>query len=196
MTRFEGDRLPYKQSQDETDDKLRRASQSPGEFGVKQTPIADNQACEATGKLPLFRVSSDGSQQTVKLNGYVSESSSADRAEQVAWDAWQQRLNHTLHEKMKELVKGQNFPEGLSCTLNYEITNNARATWESTSQSGNARFDAAINKTMHDVFKYHPELLKFPAGSKRTTYSRQDVTFTSGVDSYQTAAVDDEVNRL
>lgn len=117
-------------------------------------------------------------------------------AEQIAWRDWQERLNKSIYEKFSDVARGRNFPPGLSCECDYKVGRDGSFQWSIAKPSGDATYDRAIEKVLDDTLRYHPELLKFPEGSRRKEYARKNVSFTSGGRSRFTGVVDDEINRL
>lgn len=114
--------------------------------------------------------------------------------DQIAWRQWQERLNHGINDKLQGLLHGAGIPGGLECKISYDLTKNGGFNWRMTESSGNAQYDHIVAKAIDDTLRYHPELLKFPAGTQRTHYDRE-ATFSTGAGrgAVRTGEVPDEI---
>ncbi len=115
-------------------------------------------------------------------------------AEKVMWKQWQERLNAAIGEKLDLKMLGSNIPVGAHVTLKYQVRDDGAFSFGY--ESNNNQYAKNVVEAFNETLKYHPELKKFPQGTKDHLVERQ-ATFDvkPGKSNHETGDVKEEIRK-
>jgi len=147
---------------------------------------------ESQGVLPALSIdeSQSGAERTtLKAGVQQTRFELGTEGEEVLWKPWQKRLNDSVAKQLRTLLDEQKLDYGLHAEVDYTIDDRGAAQIRLSESSGDNTYDRAIEKAFVDVFRNHPELLKFPAGTAKTMQQRHAEFNHNGRTDYHTGQV-------
>ena len=111
-------------------------------------------------------------------------------AEAVAWKQWQVQLNGQIGAAIDRLAAAANLPADAKGNCQYRI--NADGSFQFVENANNREYAKMIRQALQETFRNHPELLKFPNGSHKSTITRSATFGVSAQSSVRTGDVPDE----
>jgi hypothetical protein len=114
------------------------------------------------------------------------------QGDEIAWQQWQDRLNKSIMAKLDLYSIGQNFEHSYHAAIRYKVGRNGSFHWNFTELTGSDEYRRAVQRSIDDTLRYHPELIKFPEGTTRQEIER-NTTFGIGEPGFKTGPVETEL---